>query len=167
MIPVTIQTLLISQIPHPSVLVLCPLKDKGSTTSYRVLPIWIGAAEATCINIALNNVPHPRPLTHDLLMQVVQNLNTEVAEIAITRVEGKTFFASITLNQDGDVITLDARPSDAISIALRSGAPMYVSEQVLDEASYPYIINGPVQEEKDIEEFREFINTIKPEDFLM
>lgn len=167
MVVVTIQTLLIAQIPHPSVLVLCPLKDKGSTTSYRVLPIWIGAAEAICINIALNNIPHPRPLTHDLLTETISTLHAEVVRVEITRVEGKTFFAQVILKQNDQELTIDARPSDAISLALRNGADMYVAEEVLNEASYPYIINGTVQEEKDIQEFHEFINTIQPEDFLM
>ena len=100
----------------------------------RVLPIWIGAAEAGSISMAINRMSMPRPLTHDLLLTVLHSLNVSLIAARITGVRESTFFAEIDLKTHGVPLTIDCRPSDAVALALRAGVPVQVSEEVLDSA---------------------------------
>ncbi len=166
MIRCYIQTLIISQAASPSVLVLCPYSDAPIQDTCKVLPIWIGLTEATQMGLAIEKIRLPRPVTHDVFLDALTNLNTYVDHILITDVKNDTFFVRLYLRHHGDLIDLDARPSDAINLAIRQNAPIYVEEAVLDAQSFPYIIKkNHVIDENDIEEFHTFIKTIKPEDF--
>lgn len=164
MIPVDVLTLIMSPMPGPSILVLQPTEDLGKKQNGRVIPIWVGVSEATQLGIALEHVRFARPMTHDLFLDALTNLDSVVESVVIDDVQGPTFFAKLKLQHHGRTITLDARPSDAISLALREQAPLYMTEAVLEKASFPYLFNES-NEEEEIEEFRDFISHIAPEDF--
>ena len=114
-----IQTLIISQAVSPSVLVLRPYSDEPVQDTCRVLPIWIGLTEATQMGLAIENIRLPRPVTHDVFLDALTNLNTYVDHVLITGVKNETFFVRLYLRHHGDLIDLDARPSDAINLAVR------------------------------------------------
>ena len=124
----------------------------------RYLPIWIGAAEATAIAYVQQGVVPPRPLTHDLLKDVVGAVGRTLAEVRIPRLDEGVFYAELDL---GDGAIVSARPSDAIAVALRTGSPILVDDAVLDEAG----VVIPDEEEDEVERFREFLDQVTPEDF--
>lgn len=124
----------------------------------RYLPIWIGAAEATAIAYVQQGVVPPRPLTHDLMRDVIDTLGSPMREVRITGLEDGVFYAELDL---GEGVVVDARPSDAIAVALRTGSPILVADDVLDEAG----VLIPDEEEDEVEKFREFLDQITPEDF--
>ncbi|MGH3349230.1 MAG: bifunctional nuclease family protein [Nocardioides sp.] len=124
----------------------------------RYLPIWIGAVEATAIAFAQQGVVPPRPLTHDLLKDVLEATGNELSEVQITTVEDRVFFANLVFASG---IEVSARPSDSIALALRTGTKIVVSDDVLDEAG----LSVPAEQEDEIEKFREFLDEITPEDF--
>ena len=107
------------------------LKDIGSDT---VLPIWVGMYEANAIALELEKTSTPRPMTHDLLQNVTRGLNAEVRKVVVSELRDDTFYAVIWMEQAGETVTIDARPSDAIALALRWDCPIFVSRDVLDRA---------------------------------
>lgn len=107
------------------------LKDVASDT---VMPIWVGIFEANAIAIEIEKVAAPRPMTHDLTRNLIRHLNATLERVIINELKDETFFATLWLRQDGEPITVDARPSDAIALALRADCPIYVSEQVIQTA---------------------------------
>jgi uncharacterized protein len=124
----------------------------------RYLPIWVGAVEATAIAFAQQGVIPPRPLTHDLLKDVLAATGNELTEVQITEVRDGVFYATLVL---GEGIEVSARPSDSIALALRTGSRILCSEEVLDEAG----LEVPDDQEEEVERFREFLDQISPEDF--
>src|SRR6187455_417579 len=100
----------------------------------RVLPIWVGASEANAIALQIENVSTPRPMTHDLLRNVIHDLKGAVEKIVVSDLQENTFFALIYLTVNGERVAIDARPSDAIALALRTRAPIFVEEAVIDNA---------------------------------
>lgn len=124
----------------------------------RYLPIWIGAAEATAIAYVQQGVVPPRPLTHDLLTDVIAALGRSLEEVHVTRLEDGVFYAELHL---GEGTVVSARPSDAIALALRASTTILVDEAVLDEAG----VVIPDTEEDEVERFREFLDQVTPEDF--
>ena len=136
------------------------LKERGGD---RYLPIWIGAAEAAAIALALQGVVTPRPMTHDLLKNILEEMSVEVQRIVITELRDGTFYAVISMRRDGESYEVSSRPSDAIALAVRIHAPIYANEEVLSEASI-LIPDGDEQEE-EVERFREFLENVRPEDF--
>lgn len=127
----------------------------------RVLPIFIGPLEASAISYALEKTEFPRPLTLDLMRLLVEGLNGRIARVVITKIESDTYFAEVIINSGDRVITIDARPSDSVGLALRVGAPIYVAEEVMDKAGQ-WI--SPADEER-LKELRERARNMKPEDF--
>lgn len=107
------------------------LKDVASET---VMPIWVGSFEANAIFIEIEKVEAPRPMTHDLLRNVIRHLNAELERVVITELRDSTFLAVLWLRQGEEAVTIDARPSDAIALALRADCPIFVSEQVMQAA---------------------------------
>ena len=107
------------------------LKDVGSDT---VMPIWVGIFEANAIFIEIEKAATQRPLTHDLTRNLIRNLNAQLERVVITELRDDTFFAVLWLRQGDEPLTVDARPSDAIALALRADCPIYVSEQVMQTA---------------------------------
>jgi len=124
----------------------------------RYLPIWIGAVEATAIAFAQQGVVPPRPLTHDLLKDLLTATGSELTEVQITEVRDGVFYANLVL---GGGVEVSARPSDSIALALRTGSRIVCSEEVLDEAG----LAVPDDQEEEVEKFREFLDQISPEDF--
>lgn len=145
------------------VLILKPLSDEPGGAG-RLLPIWIGAPEATAILLALEEATPPRPLTHDLLRSALDTFGARIERVDITHVDSGTFYAELVLAVGDGTITLDARPSDSVALAIRAGAPIFVAEAVLDEASVPDEAGG-IDEEQELAAFREFLDAVDPEDF--
>jgi len=123
--------------------------------------ITIGPAEASAINHGIEGRKHPRPLTHDLLKNVIETLNAKVDRIVIHDLRDETYYARIYLKTKDGEVEIDSRPSDAIALALRADAPIYVSEEVAARAMQ---VNEP-QHDEDMEEFRKFLETVTPDDF--
>ncbi|WP_030484414.1 bifunctional nuclease family protein [Nocardioides aequoreus] len=124
----------------------------------RYLPIWIGAVEATAIAFAQQGVVPPRPLTHDLLRDVLEATGNEVEEIRITEMRDNVFYATLVLASG---VEISARPSDSIALALRTGSRIVCDEGLLDDAG----ILVPDEQEDEVEKFREFLDHVTPEDF--
>jgi bifunctional DNase/RNase len=129
----------------------------------RYLPIWIGSVEAQAIAFALQGMTTPRPLTHDLMRDLLSTLGTEVRRVTIAELRDGTFYADILLATDAGEATVSARPSDAIALAVRMGTPIWAEDAVLDEASI--LIREEDEEDEEVEKFREFLEDISPEDF--
>lgn len=166
MIPIQVRTLILSQPPAPSVLVLQPMEEVGSNGVGRIIPIWMGSHEAASIGLALEGIRPPRPVTHDLFLDALSSLDAYVDHCVINDVKGKTFYAQLCLRQHGRLIIIDARPSDAIPLALKQNAPLFVNQDVLDRASFPYILKDKnALTEEDAEAFRSFVEDLEPDDF--
>ncbi len=162
MIHVHLASLSVDSATNQPVIILRPV-DK-SVGPVRMLPIWIGHAEATAILLALQGVEPPRPMTHDLLKGVIESLDTVVVRVEITRVDEGTFYAAVILRTEERSIAVDARPSDSIALAIRTGSPIYVAESVLDEAAIIEVAQD-VDEEEEVEQFRAFLDHVEPSDF--
>ena len=168
MIPITVQTLIITSAPGPSALVLRPLEESVSDGKFRIVPIWVGVAEAVQLSTALEHKKMTRPMTHDLFLDAVTNLDARIDHVLINDVKGAMFFSKLVLSQHGRTIELDARPSDSVSLALRQDAPLFIEESVLERASYPYIVRKKATDTLDqheLDEFHSFISSIRPDDF--
>lgn len=135
------------------------LKEVGGT---RYLPIWIGAGEATAIAFALEGVRPPRPLTHDLLKLSLEALETSVERVVVTEMREGIYYADLILGRAGAEITVSSRPSDAIALAARTGSPIFVAPQVLEESGVEI---HDEEEEDEVARFRNFLDSVKPEDF--
>lgn len=127
----------------------------------RFLPILIGPFEATAIALALEGTPVPRPLSHDLMKSIIQSLKAKVARIIIHDIQENTFYAKVVLEVNGGVVEIDARPSDSIALALRTNAPIFVSERIILEET----IVDKQQEDEASKKFKEFMDTLKPSHF--
>ena len=140
------------------------LREGEAGTGGRYLPIFIGPPEATAIVYALQGMETPRPMTHDLFKTVLDELGVTLRQVVITELHDGTFFAEIEIDRGGQTQRISSRPSDALALAARYPAPVpiYAEEAVLDEAG---VLFDQDEEEVQIEEFREFLNQVRPEDF--
>ena len=178
MIEMTIDSIRVSLMNYQRVVIL---KEKEAE---RFLPIWIGPAEADAIAVKLQGATVPRPLTHDLLCSVIDSLGATVESIVVNDLKSDTFYAKIIINVDGRQLEIDSRPSDALALAVRVGAPIYADEAVLDKAGI--LLDGetgkPILEESEeaggvekkvseeemktkMSAFYDFINTLDLDDF--
>jgi uncharacterized protein len=132
----------------------------------RFLPIWIGHSEAAAILMKLQGASTPRPMTHDLLADMLEQLDAEVVRITVTELRENTFYASITVQQNGSEIEIDSRPSDAIAIAVRSDAPIFAAERVIEESAIEFE-GEEVNEEEIVDEFRRFLDDVSPDQFAV
>lgn len=128
----------------------------------RYLAIWIGAMEATAIAYALEGIATPRPFTHDLLRITTETLGGQVARVTVTELRDSVYYADLVLTQNGEELHVSSRPSDAIALAARTGAPLYATPRVLEDAG---IEIKDEDQEAEVERFREFLETLTPEDF--
>lgn len=128
----------------------------------KALPIWIGSAEASAIIRKIEKLSVARPMTHDLVVEVVSKTGYEVDRVEINDVEEETYFATIYLTKGEEEIEIDSRPSDAIAIAMRAEAPIFVTENVLMDGA---VSTDSARDEEEAEEFKDFIQSIKPSDF--
>ncbi|TMI89323.1 MAG: bifunctional nuclease family protein [Bacillati bacterium ANGP1] len=154
MIGMKVRTVAMDQQMNPVVL----LVDNAETLA---LPIWIGTAEAQSIALELQGVRMPRPMTHDLLRAILAQLTVSVNRIVVTDIQNGTYFAEIHLKNNGADVVIDSRPSDAIALALRTEAPIYVEEKVAANG----IQLKKAFDEHEVEEFKKFLEKVKPQDF--
>jgi len=130
----------------------------------KFLPIWIGHPEAASILMKLQGATTPRPMTHDLLCSMLGELEVRCTQIAVTELRENTFYASITLAVNGREMEIDSRPSDAIALAVRSGAPIFAADDVISESAIEF--EHEVEDTDDVvEKFKEFLDRVSPEDF--
>ena len=133
----------------------------------RFLPIWIGHPEAAAILMKLQNASTPRPMTHDLVADILTQLDVEVTRITVTELRENTFFARITVQQNGSEFEVDSRPSDAIALAVRTDAPIFAADQVIQESAIEFEgedVNEEEIEEK-VSEFKQFLENVTPDEF--
>ncbi len=153
-IEMMIKGLMVDPITNTPIVIL---RDKDGQ---RVLPIWVGIFEANAIALQIENVTTPRPMTHDLLRNVIQDLNASVEKIVVSDLQDTTFFAQIHLMLNGEMLVVDARPSDAIALALRTRAPIFVEESVIANAK-PF---DAATEKPDSERLHKWLESLDPDD---
>ncbi len=151
----TVRGIALDPIANMPVIILKDLDER------KALPIWIGISEANAIALELEKVCTPRPMTHDLLKCILDGLGVTVCQVIVNDLKDNTFFAVIELNQNGHVINLDARPSDAIALALRVNAPIFATEKVVSQCKS--IQTSEEKEESD--KWKAWLEHLKPEDF--
>src|SRR6188472_4391489 len=130
----------------------------------RYLPIWIGQPEAAAILMKLQGASTPRPMTHDLFAEVLDQLEAQVVRITVTELKDNTFYASITVQQNGTELEIDSRPSDAIALAVRADAPIFAAERVIEESAIEFE-GEDVNEEEIVSEFKQFLDHVTPDEF--
>ncbi len=130
----------------------------------KFLPIWIGHAEAAAILMKLQGTDSPRPLTHDLMTEILGELSSSISRVTVTELRDNTFFALITLQSDGNEIEIDSRPSDAIALAVRAGAPIFASDDLIVESAIEFD-DEPDDAEDMVSKFKEFLDQVSPDDF--
>jgi len=141
-----------------------PIVLLKAVDSNKFLPIWIGHPEAAAILMRLQGASTPRPMTHDLLVDILGEVETKCTQVAVTELRDNTFFATITLVANGREIEIDSRPSDALALAVRSGAPIYAAEDVIAESAIEF--EHEVEEQDEVvDRFKEFLDQVSPEDF--
>ena len=132
----------------------------------KFLPIWIGHPEAAAILMKLQGASTPRPLTHDLFTDMLGQLDAQVVRITVTELRDNTFYATITVSQNGSEIEVDSRPSDAIALAVRAEAPIFAADRVIEESAIEFE-GEEVNEEEIVDEFRKFLENVSPEEFAV
>ncbi len=137
-----------------------PIVVLENSDSKQVLPIWIGVFEANAISLKMENIPTPRPMTHDLLTEFLQKFNVTIEKIVVTDVRDNTFYATIFCRHNDEIITIDSRPSDAIALSLRMNAPIFVEEDVVKKASSLKFDSNL----EDSENLKEWLEKLRPED---
>lgn len=161
MIEVQLSSLALDSRGQP-VVVLEPVDADPATR--RLLPIWIGLSEASAIVAAVEGVRPARPQTHDLMATLVSRLGAEIEQVVIVRLEAGTFFAELTVRTAAGVEVVDARPSDSIALAVRTGAPIFVAESVFAEAGMPDA-EASGDEQSELAAFHDFLDDVEPDDF--
>jgi len=153
-IEMTIKGLMVDPLTNMPIVIL---RDKEGQ---RVLPIWVGIFEANAIALQIENVTTPRPMTHDLLRNVIQDLHATVQKIVVCDLQENTFYALIYLALEGNTVAIDARPSDAIALALRTRAPIFVEDAVIDNAkTVDFSADKP-----DTERLHKWLESLDPDD---
>jgi hypothetical protein len=153
-IEMTIKGLMIDPITNMPIVIL---KDKEGN---RILPIWVGLFEANAIALQIENISTPRPMTHDLLKNVLGDLEANVQKIVVCELKDNTFYAMIYLDREGKLIAVDSRPSDAIALALRTKAPIYVEESVVESAKGMDL----TKDTTDSQKLQKWLESLNPED---
>jgi len=135
----------------------------------KFLPIWIGHPEAAAILMKLQSATTPRPMTHDLVTDMLEQLGAQVVRITVTELRENTFFAQITVQQDGSEVDIDSRPSDAIALAIRADAPIYAADDVIEESAIEFEGDEINQEdlEKEVSKFKQFLDHVTPDEFAV
>jgi bifunctional DNase/RNase len=155
-VEVNVVGLIMDQISKSPVMVLKPLNDK------KIIPIWIGMSEANSIALELESIPPPRPMTHDLIKCILGNLEAVLTKVIITDIIENTYHAELYIEKDDQIKTIDCRPSDAVALALKHGAKIYVSRQVLETSVFADVFSGFLSVEEKIDNW---FNSLIPNDF--
>jgi uncharacterized protein len=130
----------------------------------RFLPIWIGQPEAASILMKLQGQAAPRPLTHDLFTDTLGQLDAQVVRVCVTELRDNTFYATITIQQNGSELDIDSRPSDAIALAVRMDAPIFADDTVIEESAIEFE-GDDVNEDDLVDEFKRFLDSVTPDEF--
>ena len=130
----------------------------------KFLPIWIGHPEAAAILMKLQGATTPRPMTHDLISEMINELDAQCTRVSVTELKDNTFYASITLRVNGQEIEIDSRPSDALAVAVRTSAPIFAAEDVIQESAIEFEHEAEDTEEV-VDQFKRFLDEVTPEDF--
>ena len=154
-IEMTIKTLMFDPVTNLPIIVL---RDKDGQ---HMVPIWMGMFEANAIAIQIENVASPRPMTHDLLKNVIEDLNADIKKIVVHDLKGNTFYALLYLEVNGETVAVDARPSDAIALALRARAPIFIDKKVIENAKKVDL----VPDKNDTEQLQQYLANLTPEEF--
>jgi len=142
-----------------------PVVILQETEGERVLPIWIGPAEASAIALELQGVKYVRPLTHDLVKQIIVGLGADLRRVLITQVKDNTYYAELHIYRDNLVVQIDARPSDSIAVALRLKAPIFTHRDLLEAPTGGVAEVGPEPGEMDAQALQDYLQKLDPEDF--
>ena len=153
-VEMTIKGLMVDPVTNMPIIIL---RDQEGQ---RVLPIWVGVFEANAIALQIENIATPRPMTHDLLRNVITDLKAQVRKIVVSDLKENTFYALIYMTVNGDTIAVDARPSDAIALALRVRAPIFVEDAVIDSAKSLHF----TPDKADSERLQKWLESLDPED---
>ena len=161
MIPVRVGGLALDERSNGPVVLLQEIEGE------RVLPIWIGPMEANAIQMELAGKKYQRPLTHDLIVSILDSLKARVSRVVISDLRETTFFASIILDAGNGAVSIDARPSDSIAVALRTRAPIFVVDRVFEESARKDLVipKGEKSPEEKAEDLRRYLEGLNPEDF--
>jgi uncharacterized protein len=155
MIRMTVRGIALDPITNMPIIILKDTEEK------KALPIWVGIFEANAIALELEKTSTPRPMTHDLIKNILDGLGIGVRQVVVNDLKDNTFFAVIELNANGNVVNIDSRPSDAIALALRMNAPIFVAEKVVAQAKSTEVS----EEREEQDQWKEWLEDIKPEDF--
>ncbi len=155
LIRMTVRGIALDPITNMPIIILKDVEEK------RALPIWVGIFEANAIALELEKIATPRPMTHDLIKNILDGLGATVQQIVVNDLKDNTFFAVIEVNYNGNMVSIDARPSDAIALALRVNAPIFVTEKVVSKAKSMDIAD----EKEETDRWKEWLENLKPEDF--
>lgn len=155
-VEVNVVGLIIDQISKSPVMVLKPLNDK------KIIPIWIGMSEANAIALELESISSPRPMTHDLIKCIMGDLEAVLTKVIITDIIENTYYAELYIEKDGQMKIIDCRPSDAVAMALKNGAKIYVSRQVLNTSVFADVFSNFLSGEGKIDDW---FNSLTPNDF--
>jgi bifunctional DNase/RNase len=131
----------------------------------KFLPIWIGHPEAAAILMKLQGASTPRPMTHDLLSEVLEQIEAKCERVSVTELRDNTFYASITISMNGSELEIDSRPSDALALAVRCSAPIFAADDVIEESAIEFEDGAPEDTEEVVDKFKEFLDNVSPEDF--
>jgi bifunctional DNase/RNase len=153
-IEMTIKGLMVDPITNMPIVVL---RDEQGQ---RVLPIWVGVFEANAIALQIENVPTPRPMTHDLLRNIITDLKAAVERVVVTELKENTFYALIHLRVGTELVAIDSRPSDAIALALRAKAPIFVEESVIESAKSSDV----TPDKSDADRLQKWLESLSPDD---
>jgi uncharacterized protein len=156
LVEVNVVGLIMDQISKSPVMVLKPLDDS------KIIPIWIGMSEANSIALELERISSPRPMAHDLITRIMDNLDAELTKVIITDIIENTYYAELYLEKNGDVKTIDCRPSDAVALALKNGVKIFVSRQVLETSVFADVFSSFFNGEERIDSW---FNSLTPNDF--
>jgi bifunctional DNase/RNase len=131
----------------------------------KFLPIWIGHPEAAAILMKLQGASTPRPMTHDLLSDVLDQMEAKCEKVSVTELRDNTFFASITISMNGSELEIDSRPSDALALAVRTSAPIFAADDVIEESAIEFEGEEVEDTEQVVEKFKDVLDNVTPEDF--
>jgi bifunctional DNase/RNase len=131
----------------------------------KFLPIWIGHPEAAAILMKLQGANTPRPMTHDLINDMLSEMEVSCTKVSVTELRENTFYASITLQVNGREVEIDSRPSDALALAVRTSAPIFAAEDVIAESAIEFEHDTAEDDDQVVDKFKEFLDNVSPEDF--
>ena len=131
----------------------------------KFLPIWIGHPEAAAILMKLQGASTPRPMTHDLLSEMIESVDAKCEKVSVTELRDNTFYASITISMNGSELEIDSRPSDALALAVRTSAPIFAADDVIEESAIEFEGEEVEDQEQVVEKFKDFLDNVTPEDF--